>query len=428
MKHLINYTLLFLFILVIGPVNAQLKTGNRLYQQLKFNKAIPYYLKAINGKKQEEKKEATIKLADCYRYINNFSEAELWYKKALDFSDVHPEINYNYANVLRTQGKYSDAERYYQEFLKHFPDDEKAGSYSKFCEEIQDWLNLAPSAKIENVKVLNSKFSDFSPVHYKNGLIIISDRTVDQLDNHNYFWTGNGYLNLYYAAISESGDLQIPEKMSKPFNQAYHDGPVCFSDDEKEIFITRTDKHKRFKKDSVQTHFSFISIIELDQKKRKEKDFTYNSIEHSVGHPTLSKDGKILIFASDKEGGHGDSDLYFCELKNGEWSLPVNLGSEINTFGKENFPFLADDNTLYFSSDGHMGYGGLDIYVSEHKNGKWQAPKNLMAPINSSYDDFGILFDKGQTSGYMSSDRPGGTGSDDIYIFENLKIIKTPEK
>ncbi len=426
MKNLIKYTLAFLLVFNLGHVKAQLKTGNKLYQQLKFNEAIPFYLKVINEKKEGEKKEAIVKLADCYRLISDFTEASVWYEKAMDFNTSDPNVFYNYANVLRTQAKYDLAEKYYLKFLEHSPDDERARSYSEYCRDISGWQNLEPSAQIENEEVLNSKFSDFSPVHYKNGLVIISDRNVDQLDNHNYSWTGNGYLDLYFAAYSENGKLQVPEKMSKTFNQTFHDGPVCFSEDESEVFITRTSKHKKYKKDTVQTHFSYITIIKLNDKKIKEKAFAYNSIEHSVGHPTLSNNGKTLIFSSNKKGGFGDSDLYYCELKDGKWTTPVNLGSEINTFGKENFPYLSDDNTLYFSSDGHMGYGGLDIYVSEFKHGKWQKPKNLMAPINSSYDDFGILFNKKNNDGYFSSDRPGGKGADDIYKFSNYKSVSEP--
>jgi hypothetical protein len=151
---------------------------------------------------------------------------------------------------------------------------------------------------------------------------------------------------------------------------------------------------------------------------------SFNSEDYSVGHPAISADGKKLIFSSDKPGGLGGSDLYVSELIDGKWSNPVSLGTEVNTFGNEVFPFLANDSTLFFSSDGHPGYGGLDVYQTELVQGKWTTPWNLKRPINSPYDDFSIAFSKSLTDGFVSSNRQGGKGSDDIYAFRNYK--RTP--
>ena len=159
--------------------------------------------------------------------------------------------------------------------------------------------------------------------------------------------------------------------------------------------------------------------------------FPYNSDNFSVGHPAISADGTKLIFSSNMPGGSGQSDLYISERINGEWQKPINLGAEINTFGNEVFPFLANDSTLFFSSDGHEGYGGLDIFESNMVNGKWTTPWNLKLPLNSPYDDFSIVFNRNLTDGFFSSNRPGGLGSDDIYVFRKYHRtpgVQVPEK
>jgi hypothetical protein len=248
------------------------------------------------------------------------------------------------------------------------------------------------------------------------------------IGNSNYLWTGNGYLNLYYSQRStHTGvDFENPVKMSKKINQDFHDGPACFNASKTTLFTTRTYKEKIRKKDSVQVHYSKIYIGDLNNENLKFKPFKYNNLFYSVGHPTLSRDENLLIFASDMPGGEGESDLYFCLKENGEWSKPKNLGKWVNTFGNEYFPFLANDTTLFFASEGHMGYGGLDIFVSVYQNGNWQSPKNLMAPINSSYDDFGILLFNDLKSGYFNTNRPEGKGSDDIYYFKGFSEILIP--
>ncbi|WP_394698142.1 hypothetical protein [uncultured Draconibacterium sp.] len=425
MKHLRHFVLLLLLIFSCQFLFAQIKTANRLYAQLKYNKAIPFYLKTVNGKKDAYKKEATIKLADCYRLTNNHNLAVEWYEKAKVYIDSDLEVALNYGIVLRTMGRYNEASKYFEQYLAGNPENIEAKHYKDYCLQIEEWLKLPESAVYKNEKILNSKYSDFSPIPYKNGLVIVSDRMVDQLDNHNYSWTGNGYLDLYFSWHNDEGNLTTPVILSKTFNQSFHDGPVCFSPDWETAYITRTSKEKRYKKDSLQTHYSFITVVDLNQSKKNEKPFACNNREYSVGHASISPDGKTLIFASGNNNGFGASDLYMCKIKDGEWTEPENLGANINTFGKEYFPFLASETTLYFASDGHMGYGGLDIFVSEFKNGQWQKPENLKAPINSSYDDFGIMF-LNSDSGYFSSDRPGGLGSDDIYNFTNFKLIPNP--
>ena len=430
MKKNITLLMLAIFILCNLQLSAQIKQANFFFEQFKYSKAIPLYKKAINDKNLNIRKEATVRLADCYRLMNNAGEASSWYAKAVAFNDID-RINYYYLGMsLRTLANYDDAEKAFVSYFEKDPSDFKGKIYAQYCREIKQWIGLPPSAEIKNASSLNSAYSDFGPMFYKDGLIFTSDRDIDMMSDKNYLWTSFGYLDLYSSKSVSPDDfwsgMTFPVKLSNVFNQPYHDGPASFTSDFRQIFTTRTVKNKS-KKDSSDIRTDYLKIYSadlLDEKKVEYNPFPYNSDNYSVGHPAISADGKKLIFSSNKPGGNGQSDLYISELDNGKWSEPVNLGAELNTFGNEVFPFLANDSTLFFSSDGHLGFGGLDLYESQRKNGKWMEPWNLKLPLNSPYDDFSIVFNKGLTEGFFSSNRPGGRGSDDIYAFKNYQ--RTP--
>ncbi len=221
-------------------------------------------------------------------------------------------------------------------------------------------------------------------------------------------------------------DFKAPTFAPGLFNKGYHDGPATLNKDFTEIFLNRTYEHKdNGKKDNkkIKTHLLKIFYAKRENGKwGKLKPFFLNSDEFSVGHPALSPDGKTLYFVSDMKGGLGGTDIYFCTRDGGKWSKPKNLGPVVNTFGNEMFPFVADNGDLYFASDGHPGFGGLDIFVSRMVNGKWTTPKNLGLPINSSYDDFGYVEYKNTGKGLFCSNRPGGKGADDIYCFKRIPV------
>lgn len=412
-------------------LSAQIKQADIFFEQFKYSKAIPLYKKASVDKDEKIRKEATVRLADCYRLMNNYAESSNWYAKAVELRDVNPEVYYYLGATLRSQARYDEAEKAFNKYVKKKPSDFRGKIYEQYCRDIKDWKDLAPCAAINNAANLNTPYSDFGPVFYKNGVIFTSDRDIDMMADKNYQWTSFGYLDLYLSHPLANNDfwggLTNPVKMSNAFNQPYHDGPVSFTPGFNEIFITRTLKNST-KKDSSNITTNLLKIYYADLKDEKKviyQPFHYNSDDYSVGHPAISADGKKLIFSSDMSGGFGQSDLYISKLVDGEWSVPVNMGAELNTFGNEVFPFLANDSTLFFSSDGHLGFGGLDIYETKLIDGKWSTPWNLKLPINSPYDDFSIIFNKSLTDGLFSSNRPGGKGSDDIYAFRNYR--KTPE-
>ena len=414
--------------------SSQIKQANRFFEQLKYSRAIPLYKRAFLNIDTLVRREATIRLADCYRLVNDAASASSWYERAVLYADAEP-INYYYMGMaFRSLANYFMAERAFLKYEEKVPTDPRAKYYVKFSHDVQAWSYLPPSAEIQNVESINSIYSDFSPFFYKDKLIFISDRDVDLMSDNNYSWTNFGYLDLYLSQPLLNNDfwndLTEPVCLSKIFNQAYHDGPASFTSDFKQIFTTRTLRNKVVA-DSTKSETDYLKIFYADLSDEKNVTyvaFPFNNDNYSVGHPAISADGKKLIFSSKIPGGYGLSDLYMTELINNTWNAPVNLGPTVNTFGNEVFPFFANDTTLFFASDGLLGLGGLDIYQTNLVKGNWTTPWNLKQPINSSLDDFGIVFDTSLTNGFFSSNRPGGKGADDIYAFRNYHPVADPQQ
>lgn len=411
---------------------AQIKKAERHFKFYDYAKAIPHLLEAAKSDNPQIREKAIPMLADCYRLTNNTGKAREWYEKAIEIEGADP-IDYFYlGQSYRGLGLYEKAARAFKSFETVYPDSLDAGKFYDYSIKIQEWLDLPTSGDIKNVQTINSRYSDFSPAIYKSGVVFTSDRRNDQLDG-NYGWTNFNYLNLHYTEPEYYNNLWSPmqpaEGMGQNFNQQYHDGPATFTSDFKRVYMTKTvEKDRRKDKDNIRTALLKIFYADIeDGEKLRFVEFPFNSKNYSVGHPALSPNNKSLIFSSDMPGGFGGSDLYVSTLEDGQWSEPRNLGENINTVGNEVFPQWAADSVLFFASDDRMGYGGLDIFRSLLlDDASWGGPENLKAPINSSYDDFGIVFSDKLSAGLFSSNRPEGMGADDIYAFKNLQFGTTP--
>lgn len=431
------YIVLFLLSVVVAQGFAQNKKADKLFTYYKYAAAIPLYEKTLMEGSGAERKHAIQRLAHCYRLINNERKAKEWYERILRFKDADP-INYYYlGQALRSLGMYTEAAEAFRSFNNLVAENEDGKRYLQFCSDIQPWLELPPMADVKNIETLNTKYSDFAPVFYRDGIVFTSDRLANLIDKSNvYGWTNFSYLNLFYTIPEYHkvfwNGVPEPKKMSADFNHSFHDGPACFSSDDRWIYVTKTIVHKGKRlTENITTHLLKIYYAEITGEKKPDfKSFPYNSDEYSVGHPTLSKDGKKIIFSSDMPGGYGGSDLYLCIMEDEKWGEPINLGENVNSPGNEVFPYWgANDSLLFFSSNGHLGYGGLDIFKSELDGTVWQEPENLKAPLNSSYDDFGIVFkEETMTEGLFSSNRPEGRGNDDIYGFRDLKYVSMLEQ
>jgi len=412
----------------------QLQTANRYFKLYRFAEAIPLYKKVIDKKSDEKRAEAIVRIADCYRLINNSLEAKSWYSQAVE-NPKTDAINYFYlGQALCELENHADAIRAFAKYKELVPSDPKGQAYIDFCTWAMENNNVyAKSVVVKNEESLNTQWSDFSPVKYKDSIVFTSDRVMKNKNGKEFQWTGNDYLDIYFSTPKYYKDFWIEMTEPKPFfekiNHNYHNGLVMISKDGKMMLIARTDRKKvKITKDKIKTHVvkMFYATIEPG-KKPKFLPFFLNSDEYSVSDATLTSDGKTMIFATDKPGGTGESDLYLCTWQNGNWTNAKNLGPTINTFGNDRFPSLVNDTILIFASDGRQGYGGLDLYISYKRDTTWSEPKNMMKPINSSYDDFGMLLFDDLKSGFFSSNRPEGKGLDDIYAFKNWDTTNVKE-
>jgi outer membrane protein OmpA-like peptidoglycan-associated protein len=433
MKNKIIILVIMMFFSGIADLKANNRKANRYFNMYRYSRAIPLYKKSLSSLDEKTKKEAAERLGDCYRLINNAWEAQSWYSRACSYKNVSPVVYYYLGQALQTTEQYEDAKTAYSQYAVLNPSDPKGLIMAGFCDSIKTLLTLSVSAEIKNVTALNTAYSEFGPVYYKDGLIFSSDRKSGLASEITFEWTNSGYFDLFYSEprIYKNYwmDMTAPEKMSKEYNQSYHDGPVSFTSDFNTAFLTRTQNEKVSKdKDNIWTNRLKIVYANIANPKKIDfKSLPFNNPKFSVAHPSVSKDGKRMIFSSDMPGGYGGSDLYISENQNGKWSQPENLGPLINSFGNDVFPFWANDTLLYFSSDGHLGYGGLDLFESHLKGNTWSKPENMLKPLNSSFDDFSIAYNPDKKSGFFSSDRPGGKGSDDIYAFRNYARTQPPQ-
>jgi outer membrane protein OmpA-like peptidoglycan-associated protein len=425
MKKIKHITLLF-FIVIANNLFAQLKKANKHYDNYDYAKAIPLYKKAV---KKKASVEALAKLANSYRVTKDYKNAELVYAELIKQSNFDVINHFYYGLVLKNNSKLDEAKEQFKIYTNAAPSDRIAQLSVKSCDEIKVWISKTQQFEVSLIPNLNSTHSDFSPVYYKDQMVFVSERTRDMVNNNKYSRNDQPYLNVYASSVKTGSGGPVFSKKAKPLswviNTNYHDGPVSFTSDQNTMYLTRVNYIVN-KKDKNFVNRPGIFVSTLNGKKwSKAKPFQYNSEAYSVAHPSISQDGQWLFFASDMPGGQGGMDLYVCK-KNGEtWDQPKNLGSEVNTPGNEVFPYIRKDGILYFSSDGHIGFGGLDVFSAIKNSDKYAEVKNLGGPLNSYTDDFGIVFSDDINKGYFSSDRTGGIGSDDIYSFTALNKFLT---
>jgi outer membrane protein OmpA-like peptidoglycan-associated protein len=391
----------------------QLSKANTYFSQEKYADAIVYYNKAL--KKDQNNVEAVQNIAYSYRKLKDYTNAELFYAKA---TELNPEESANYlyyGQTLKNNDKVREAKIQFEKFLAKNPSSLIGELMVQSCVDIKDWEVAPKEFTVSTIENINSENADFCPLTYEDGIVFVSERGPDLVNENNFGRNNKPYLSIFYAKKSKS--YKKAKHFSNQLNSVYHDGPVSISSDNKTIYFTRAVKEERGKDF---TNKIKVFTADLEGKKWKNiKEFKYSSNKYSVAHPWVSEDGTKLFFASDMPGGFGKMDIYVCNREGNDWGEPINLGKEVNTPENEVFPYYRND-VLYFSSDGLSGYGGLDIF-SVFSTDNWTNPKNLKTPLNSSKDDFGIFFTDDE-NGYFSSDREGGMGSDDIYKFNYQSV------
>lgn len=410
------YTILLLFAVSTSMVTAQnskTKKADRYYDRLNYTDAAQAYEKLV--KNGENSNYVYERLANSYYYVNDTKQAEKYYNRVVKDKDVDAETVYNYAQSLKVNGKFSEYNTAMRNFSQMKPQDSRAVDFMKdpdYLPRIMD--ENAQKYSATSLEALNSKYSDFG------GTIVGSDFYFSSARNtkgKTYDWNDEPFLDIYKASIV-GGVIKDPVRIKGDVNTKYHESSVAISPDGKRMYFDRNDFYKgKYKKsDEGINQINIYYAENINGVWKNIKSVPFNSHEYSTGHPALSPNGNTLYFSSDRPGGKGDSDIYMVSINsNGGFGEPVALGGNINTEGKEAFPFVDANGTLYFSSNGHLGMGGLDVFAAEAEGNSFGEVKNLGLGVNSSGDDFAFIYDTETMTGYVSSDRQGGKGSDDIY-------------
>lgn len=415
-------TLYYFIVCMMFPLLMSAQSLSKARSQMdKYNyaKAIETLKKTLSKEKKHDK--AIPLLAECYRMQHEMVSAREAYAKAAALPDAKPEYLFYYAQALQATGNYAKAREVFQLYSEKNPSDARGALYMAHCDSVLGpWKKYKSGYDVNLVNNINTDQSEFGPAIYRGALIFASDFNRDRGEGKKYGWTGRGYLNIMKSIpeIDDQfwGDMSIPFAFDSKFNLKYHDGPAAFSYDGNSIYFTRSFYGKAKRQGKYKTNLLKIYYAtKADGEWGEVLPFALNSNDYSVGHPALSVDGETLYFVSDMPGGQGGTDIWICKREGENWGPATNLGPTVNTPENEMFPGIRSNGTLYFASDGHPGYGALDIFRTRFENGKWTTPENLQPPINSSFDDFAIAYAPDEENGFFSSNRLLGMGSDDIY-------------
>ena len=399
----------------------ELKRADTYFERAYYSDAIPLYEQIL----PKNKSSKLIKnLADSYYHTFDMKAAARWYEYLItNYADQVDESYYFKLNQsLKAIGEYEKAKKVSIDFYTTNNRADRVIQTNKDFKYIENVQAIGERFEIKNLN-LNTTTSEFGAARIDSNLVYSASRKKSKTLPKLYRWNNENYLDIYSHPIEkiEQGD-SLSSSISSVINSKMHEGTFAISKDRKTIYFTRNSKKKT--EDDKITNLKIHRAEFLDGEWKNSMVLPFNSDDFSTEHPALSPDGKKLYFASDREGGFGSFDLYFVTIqKDGFFGNPINLGKEVNTDKKEQFPFLDEKGNLYFASNGHPGFGLLDIFISKTENGKLNTPDNLGLPVNSGYDDFSLSLEANSNTGYFSSNRPSGKGSDDIYSFNETKPL-----
>lgn len=390
-----------------------LERANNLFDEYSYIQAIQVYEKIL---KKNSIPEAYLKLAESYRLTRRMDLSLLNYRKAAEANTIDSIYLYHFASVLKYNQQYEEAKKWYLKY-EDYKQDGMGKKQAKFIELIHFFTRDSSKVEIKNL-AFNSEYADFSPAFFKDGLIFSSTRTKGKNTGGLDQWTGENYNDIYFIEKINI-DSTSKAKILKGFiNSNYHEGPASYNPTDDIIYFTRNSIDKKGIQKRSKEGILKIQIYTAQETMLRWdiiQNFELNNPNYIYSHPSITHNGKRLYFASDMAGGYGGLDIYYTDKIDSTWSPPINLGPQVNTQWNEAFPYVHSTGTLYFASDGLPGLGGFDVYSVRFNGLNWDDVKNLGYPINTSFDDFGFIIDQTNKSGYISSNRNGGKGSDDIF-------------
>jgi peptidoglycan-associated lipoprotein len=424
MRILNKLVLIFLVFVVINPAVAQSKKADKAYSTYEageYYAAIDQFKDAYQKTAdKKEKLNIAFYIAESYRLTNNPKQSELWYGKVIAKNYENPVAVLRYAEALKMNQEYEEAKIQFQAYKELVPDDPRAANGILSCEIAQEWIEFPNGYVVEEMRFLNSKMSDYSPFYSRDDyqqLFFTSSReeTTGQAEHGG---TGQGFSDIFVSTMDRKGKWSTPLPLEEPVNTVAEEGTPVLSSDYNTLYFTRCNVSKR-----KALGCEIFSAKRNNEKWEKVQSLALAPDSITIAHPAISQDELTLYFVSDMKGstknyeGKNSKDIWRVTRTSAsdDWGEPENLGPDINTPGDEVFPFVHADGTLYFSSDGHIGMGGLDIFKATNNAGGWEI-ENMQYPINSEADDFGIVFEAEKESGFLSSSRKG-KGDDDIYSF-----------
>ncbi len=403
---------IFSFTLPVSLISQikDIKKADECFYNFDYKRAIKLY------KQLEQKGEAlyyvTHRIGDCYRHLGETENSVEWYLKAKDFPDVDFSIFLILSQQLKKLERYDES----NQFLKQY--NELAGIDKLSIELTKTKLSKlkgdSSSFVVLNLPI-NTEYSEIAPVIYDNKLVFCSNKGEIKALKRSDIRDGSSFYKLYASKINGHTSLSVPKIFSSSLLSKYNDGPIAFNSDNNIAFITRNN----ISKDKKSSYLNiYVAYKNKGKWSRKITPIPLRQNNFSLMHAFLTKDEKRFFFVSDMEGGYGGLDIYYSFYKNGFLSPPVNLGPNVNSEGNEMFPFVSEDNVLYYSSDKQESIGGMDLFFALPEGDGYSTSFNMGYPINTSEDDFGLIYSENNKLGYFVSNRDGGNGKDDIYAFE----------
>ena len=423
--------LLTLFITVLLMVHASFCQKNlekRADDALKANEytfAINNYKSLFSQIENEDPNKPVIayKIGYCYRHISSPLHAQLWFEKAIDLNYQDPIVYLYCADAMRMNENFDKAISYYEKYHSLVPSDKKADKGIESCKNARKWIKNPTNYKVTNLAYVNSEFSDYSPFYVfdgKSSTLYLSSSRSNAVGDMIHGGSGQRFCDIYVSKEDAKGAWSAAVSVSDQINTTNEEGTPSVTKDGKYLFYTQCEYG------NAKSYCKILSSNKIGASWDKPYVIRFSETKDTMDyvHPCISENGLTLFFASNRQGGYGGYDIWYCTRQsvNEKWGKPKNAGDIINTENDELFPYLRADSTLYFASNGHVGMGGLDIYRVNHDAKGKEYILNLMSPINSPSDDFGISFKDSLEEGFFSSNRPGGKGYDDIYHFSIVKL------